>query len=161
MTILRTNLVTTTDDKRILGPTGSVLQSLSQKYIDTVQVTTTSTSYIATGLSVSFRPLSASSKLYVKISFDIVFSSGTGDGGSMLRLYRDGAAINTANNSDNFSYRSTACAMHMTGKIVHYVNATTTNPTTFQVYQRSYDGESAGMSGVWGSNTMTILEIAA
>jgi hypothetical protein len=160
MTILRTNLVTTTDNKRILGPTGNVLQSLSQKYIDTVQVTTTSTSYIATGLSVSIKPLSASSKLYVKVSFDIIFNSGTGDGGCMLKLYRDGAAINT-NTSDNFSYRATASAMHMTGKIVHYVNANTTNPTTFQLYQRSYDGEAAGMSGVWGSNTMTILEIAS
>jgi hypothetical protein len=161
MTILRTNLVTTTADKTILRPTGNVLQSLSKTYVDTAQVTTTSTSYIATGLDIEFAPIQSTSKLYIRFSFDIVFSSATSDGGCMLRLYRDAAAINTTNLADNFSYRSTATAMHMTGKIVHYVNANTTNLTRFEVYQRSYDGEAAGMSGVWGNNTMTILEIAA
>ena len=161
MKILRTNLVTTTGDKIILRPTGNVLQSLSKTYTDTVQVTTTSTSYIPTGLGIQFAPIQSTSKLYIRFSFDIVFGSATSDGGCMLRLYRDGAAINTANLADNFSYRSTATAMHMTGKIVHYVNANTTNLTTFEVYQRSYDGEAAGMTGFWGTNTMTIMEIAA
>ena len=161
MKILRTNLVTTTSDKIILRPTGNVLQSLSKTYADTVQVTTTSTSYIPTALDIEFTPIQSTSKLYVRISFDIVFSSATGDGGCMLKLYRDGAAINTANLADNFSYISTATFMHMTGKIVHYVNANTTDLTRFVLYQRSYDGEAAGMSGFWGTNTMTIMEIAA
>lgn len=161
MTILRTNLVTTTGDKTILRPTGNVLQSFSKKYDDGNQITTTSTSYIGTGLDIQFAPIQSTSKLYIRISFDLVFSSGTGDGGCAVKLYRDGAAINTANNSDNFSYRSTASAMHVTGKIVHYVNANSTNLTRFELYQRSWDGEAAGMSGAWGTNTMTIMEIAA
>lgn len=161
MTILRTNLVTTTGDKTILRPTGNVLQSKFINSITTSQTTTTSTSYIATGIFINFTPLQSTSKLYIRFVFNLLFSSGTGDGGCMLRLYRDGAAINTASNSDNFSYRSTPTAMHMPGKIIHYVNANTTNSTVFEIYQRSYDGEAALVTGFWGTNSMMIMEIAA
>ena len=161
MTILRTNLVTTTDDKRILGPTGSVLQSQFVNFLDVSQPLTTSITYIPTNISLTFKPIQSTSKLYIKYTFDFLFASGTGDGGCMLRIYRDGVAINTANNSDNFCYRSNATTSYFPGKIVHYVNASTTNPTTFQVYQRSYDGEGAAVSPVWGTNSMLILEVAS
>lgn len=161
MTILRTNLVTTTGDKTILRSTGNVLQSKFINSITTTQPTTTSTSYIATGISINFTPLQATSKLYIRFVFNLLFSSGTSDGGCALKLYRDGVAINSANVADNFVYRSTPTAMHMPGKIIHYVNANTTNPTTFEIYQRSFDGEAATVSGYWGTNSMMIMEIAA
>jgi hypothetical protein len=161
MTILKTDLVTTTADKTILRPTGNILQSKFINYVDGVQVFTTSTTYVPTGISIEFTPISSTSKIYIRYVFNLYFGSGTSDGGCMVKLYRDGAAINTANNSDNFAYRSTATTMHVPGKIVHYVNANNTNKTTFQIYQRSYDGEGAGVSPYWGTNSMLILEVAA
>lgn len=161
MTILRTNLVTTTGDKTILRSTGNVLQSKFINSITTSQPTTTSTSYIPTGISINFTPLQATSKLYIRFVFTLIFSSGTSDGGCMIKLYRDGVPINSANNSDNFAYRSTPTGSYYPGKIIHYVNANTTNPTTFEIYQRSFDGEAAAVTGLWGTNSMMIMEIAA
>jgi hypothetical protein len=163
MTILRTNLVTTTGDKTILRSTGNVLQSKFINSITTSQPTTTSTSYIPTGISINFTPLQATSKLYIRFIFNLVYTNTVSDGGCMVKLYRDGAVINSASNSDNFVYRSTPPGgnAYAPGKIIHYVNANTTNPTTFEIYQRSYDGEAAAITGYWGTNSMMIMEIAA
>jgi hypothetical protein len=162
MTTLKTNLVTTTGDKTILRSTGNVLQSRFINLITTTQPTTTSTSYIPTGIKMEFTPLQSTSKLYIRFVFNLTYGSGTSDGGCSIKLYRDGVPINSVNSADNFVYRSTAVSgVHMPGKIIHYVNANSTNRTIFEIYQRSFDGEAAAITGFWGTNSMMIMEIAA
>lgn len=167
MTILKTDLVQTISGKDLLRTTGSVLQIVNSRYPDQVSqgitvISTTSTTYVNTNLLATITPLSATSKLLVKFNTNLRFNPATGDGGVGFKIYRDGVAINTANSADNFAYRSTSPVnIHTSAKCIHYVNANNTNPTTFGVYYRSYDGEFAAISFNWSSPDITIMEIAA
>ena len=167
MTTLRTDLIETISGKSLLRATGSILQIVNSSYPDQVSqginvISTTSTTYVNTGLSATIKPLSSTSKLLIKVAANLRFNPATGDGGVGFKIYRDGTAINTTNSADNFAYRSTSPVnIHIQAKCIQYINANNTNSSIFEIYYRSYDGELAAISFNWSTPTITIMEIAA
>jgi len=102
-----TGLVAGALPSSVIG-TGAVLQVVSS--VLTSSVSTTSSSFTASGLSVSITPLSSSSKVFI-----IVAAAGgqtTSNGAGIFTIYR--GATNLGNATDGFTYL--------------YSNATFTNP---------------------------------
>lgn len=150
--------------KPLVEPTGSILQIVNTNTVgQSGAVTTSSASYVTTGFSLSITPKSASSKLLILVNFNTNFNGGGGvDDGCTFKLYRDGTAINTANSGDNLSYNNTTPgATHIPMQIIHYVNSNSTNSTTFELYFNNQWGGIAALSIQWGTNSITIMEIAA
>jgi hypothetical protein len=165
MSILKVNQIQDTTGKVILRSTGSILQVVNVNSIGVGgEISTTSASYVTTGLSVSITPLSASSKLYVELVGNCKFFHPTdvGDNGVVFKIYRDGAAINS-NAGDFLFYRSDAAAQnhHAPITITHYVNANSTSPTTFTLYYNNQWGGTGYYSRDWGTHQFTVMEIAA
>lgn len=163
MSTLRVNQIQTTAGKPILNSTGSVLQIVNSNTLGlTGELTTTSASYVSTGLSVSITPTSASSKLFVEFVGNGKFLNGTGDDGVTFKIYRDGTALNL-NVGDCLLYRSDANTQnhHMPCCITHYVNANNTTSTTFTLYFNNQWGGTGVISKDWGVNQFTVMEISA
>ena len=149
--------------KPLVEPTGSVLQVVNANTVgNNTNVNTTSSTYVTTGFSLSITPKSASSKLLVICNFNSLYNGGGVDDGAAFRLYRDGAAINTANGGDNLNYNNTTPgASYVPITIIHYVNSNNTNSTTFELYFCDQWGGTATLANNWGTTSMTITEIAA
>ena len=149
--------------KPLVEPTGSVLQVVNTNTVgNNTNVNTTSSTYVTTGFSLSITPKSASSKLLVICNFNSLYNGGGADDGAAFRLYRNGTAITTANNGDNLSYNNTTPgATYIPMQIIHYVNSNNTNSTTFELYFCDQWGGTATFVNLLGTNSMTIMEIAA
>lgn len=165
MSILRTDQIQTTLGKPILKGTGSVLQVVNTNTIgQTGEISTTSSTYVTTGLSVTITPISASSKLFVQFCFNNKFYAAgrSGDNGVATKIYRDGSPISSVNN-DNLFYRSDANAQnhHSSAVINHYVPANSILPTTFTLYFMDLWGAGGYISKDWGINQFTVWEISA
>jgi hypothetical protein len=166
MSILKVNQIQDTTGKIILGSTGSILQVVNANSIGVGgAITTTSASYVTTGLSVSITPLSASSKLYVELVGNAQFLAATdvGDNGVAFRIYRDGTAINSTNSGDGLYWRNDSGAQNHHGliTITHYVNANSTATTTFTLFYADFWGGTGSYSRDWGTHQFTVMEIAA
>lgn len=163
--IIQTNTIQTTSARDIIRSTGSILQVVymtSLKNFRTGTVSTTSSSYITTGISATIKPISASSRLYVRFTGSFHFGSGTGDDGITGKIYRDGTAINS-NAGDMLFYRSDANGQTglINAKIVHYVNANNTNETTFTLFFNDSWGGTAFINFDWSAPNFLIMEVSA
>jgi hypothetical protein len=162
---IKANTIQNTASKVILGSTGSVLQSVFSTALNSGQtgsVSTTAASWVTTGISATITPISASSKLYVRFTGSMYFfGPGAGDDGVACRVYRDGTPINSG--SDMLFYRSDAngATQLVNTKIVHYVNANNTNPTTFTLYFAAFWVGTANINYDWSSPNFLIMEVSA
>lgn len=83
--------------KQISATTGNVLQVVYGS--TTTEVSTTSSTYIDTGLTATITPKSASSKIMVLVSHSQLFkNAGNGDASINLQLFRNGNLIQHFNN---------------------------------------------------------------
>jgi len=163
MSTLRTNEIQTTSAKPILRSTGSILQVVNTNTLGQGgEITTTSNSYVTTGLSVSITPISASSKLLVEFLGNGKFVGGSGDDGATYKIFRDGSQLN-GNAGDQLHYRSDSNGNnhHYTLGITYFVNANSTASTTFTLFFSDQWGGTAVVSRDWGNNQFTIMEISA
>jgi hypothetical protein len=163
MSTLKVNQVQTTAGKPILNSTGSVLQVVSSNTLGlTGELSTSSASYVTTGLSVTIVPTSSTSKLFVEFVGNGKFNSGSGDDGVTFKIYRDGTQLNS-NAGDSLLYRSDANGNnhHMPCCITHYVTAGSTNSTTFTLFFCNQWGGIGYISRDWGFNQFTVMEISA
>jgi hypothetical protein len=164
MSTLKVGSIQDLTGKPLVEPTGSILQIVNTNTVGSSNViTTTSATYVTTGFSLSITPKSASSKLLVIVNFNTNFNgAGGADDGCAFKLYRNGAAINTANAGDNLNYNGgTPGATHIPMQIIHYVNSNNTNPSTFELFFTDQWGGTATFTNNWGTNSITIMEIAA
>ena len=166
MSTLKVNQIQDNTGKIILRSTGSILQVVNTNSVGTAgDISTTSASYVTTGLSVSITPISASSKLYVELVGNAKFYQPTdvGDNGVAFRIYRDGTSINSINAGDGLYWRSDAAAHNHHGliTITHYVDANSTAPTTFTLFYADLWGGTGYYSRDWGTHQFTVMEIAA
>ena len=163
MSTLKVNQVQTTAGKPILNSTGSVLQVVSTNTFGlSGELSTSSASYVTTGVSVTIAPTSATSKLFVEFVGNAKFNSGSGDDGVTFKIYRDGSPLNL-NAGDCLLYRSDANFQnhHMPCCITHYVTAGSTNSTTFTIFFNNSWGGVGYLSRDWGFNQFTVMEISA
>ena len=133
-------------------PTGSVLQVV-QAYTNSGATTTTSATYVATTLSGSITPSSASNKIY------IIFSGGVyqaTNGNGYYGIFRNGS--NIANNQ----IHNAIINQWSTQGGSFLDSPATTSATTYAIYMRS----ATGSTTYWGGdsplvNSITMMEIAA
>lgn len=163
MSTLRTNTIESLTGKRLLGTTGSILQVVAADTLaSSGEITTTSTSFVSTGISISITPISASSKLLVMFVGNAKFVNGSGDDGSTYKIYRDGSAL-SPRAGDQLLYRSDSNTnnMHLPLSIIHYIDAGSTNTTTFTLFFSNQWGGTAVISRDWGVNEFVVMEISA
>jgi hypothetical protein len=136
---------------------GKVLQVVNTT--SATQRTTTSTSFVDTGLSVSITPSSASSKIL------ILFSSGgyadsTGVG-SIYTLYRGASNLGDSGNGF-FQFRNGGDNLYYGLSFCVYDNPSTTSATSYNVYMKVESGGAIAYLSV-GSvpSFITALEISA
>jgi hypothetical protein len=136
-------------------PAGSVLQVVSATY--STETSTTSTSYVATGLLASITPTSSSSKILIITTFPAFVTTGGLSG--YYSLFRGVSNLLTA---DGAFRLETSAALLSAGSISYFDSPATTSSTTYQVYFKSQS--SSLTTRICLSNataTITLMEIAA
>ena len=129
-------------------PAGSVLQVVGATYA--TESSTTSTSYVSTGLTASITPTSSSSKIYIVATF----SSYTTDNGKYT-IYRGASNLVALGLGQVRSG-----ALDSTTALTYLDSPSTTSSTTYTVYMRS----AAGTTYIAVNNftcQIVLMEIAA
>jgi hypothetical protein len=135
---------------------GAVVQVKSATY--STATSTTSTTYVASGLSLSITPTSASNKILCFVNVSGITARSGNDSGYFMRLRRAGTAI--LDDGDYVTYilangvASTQLGMPITR--VFLDSPATTSATTYDVQISSDGGGSATVTAQWNSNTSTI-----
>ena len=121
--------------------TGKILQVVSQNL--TTQMSTSSTSYVDTGLTASITPSATTSKILVTLCIATAIS---GDHNGYLRLLRDSTEINSGSGGDTNSLfgingNSTAFRYSPFMSTSNFLDTpSTTSATTYKVQVRSHSG---------------------
>jgi hypothetical protein len=141
-------------------PAGSVLQVVNVTY--STQTSTTSTSYIDTGLSASITPTSSSSKILVLIDLAGVGKEGGGSGQRVkTRLVRNSTQIYVID--ELIAYTATDSTSTIGSSSTNYLDSpATTSATTYKAQFNNHSG--SGLVYVqWNgsTSTITLMEIAA
>ena len=140
--------------------TGSVLQVVNATY--STQTSTTSTSYVDTGLSASITPTSSSSKILVFVDLAGVGKEGGGSGQRIFtRLVRNSTQLYVIDAL--IAYTATDGTSTIGSSSTNYLDSpATTSATTYKA--QFYNQAGSGLVYVqWNSSTSTItlMEIAA
>jgi len=141
-------------------PTGSVLQVVPNTY--TGFISTTSTSYVTTGLSASITPTSASSKILIFHSCGVMCVSANVQ--MNLTLYRGGS--NLMAQGQGMLYTNTGATQGF-GNILYYDSPATTSSTTYTIYFKNHNNSAGTViwnpDGASGAATaqLILMEIAA
>ena len=141
-------------------PTGSVLQVVNATY--STETTTSSTSFVDTGLSGSITPLYSTSKILV-----IATINGTGKGASTqmaFKLLRGSTSL--FNYESSATYTATIGSNYVGSCGVEYLDSpSTTSATTYKVQFKSVGGgiiyAQASGAGDGSTSSITLMEIAA
>ena len=126
-------------------------------------VTTTTSSFTASGVFVNITPKDASSLIIVRADLQSKNGSGTTSDGTVMRIYRDGSTrIGVGAQSDAFFHNSGISNHNQHFQMSFSASETANNTTSrkYEVYFRSFNGNQAGINYDWGNQTMTVMEIA-
>jgi len=139
-------------------PTGSVLQVVNATY--STDVSTTTTTFVDTGLTATITPTSATSKILVLVDHADVYKrlGNTGCGQRLLK----GASVLTTISKYAADNNSTTYGM-VGGCGINYLDSpATTSPTTYKTQINSTQNVSqAGINYNDSTSTITLMEIAA
>jgi hypothetical protein len=140
-------------------PAGSVLQVVN--VITSAMATTTSTSYSTTALSATITPKSVSSKIFILVSMNGIYTS-SGSNSSRYDLYKNGSSISYL--EDILGYNG--ATINMASSYQYLDSPATTSATTYAIWWASQTGAQIGMCNYYGANnrtksSITLLEIAA
>jgi hypothetical protein len=138
-------------------PAGSVLQVVSATYA--VEVSTTSGSYIDTGLTAAITPTSTSSKILVLVSQNGV-QKDAGNGGVYGQLLRGSTVL--AILAQNVAYTANTDQNRIgSGWSSNYLDSpATTSATTYKTQFRAFNGVGAKVQGSEATSAITLMEIA-
>jgi hypothetical protein len=150
--IVATQLTGTIASARL--PTGSVLQVVQGTY--STQTSTSSTTYVTTGLAASITPSSSSSKILVTITQSIRLTPGQY---AQLALYRGGT--NIAEPYLGFGYIENTQTQTMTHAFNYLDSPATTSSTTYTSYFSITSGGTVTAQVDGKIGTLTLMEIAA
>ncbi len=132
------------------GAGGKVLQVVTA--IDSTARTTSSTSFVtgSNTLTVSITPSSASNKILILASCNIIGNPGD----AYVRLYRDGSTL-----TGGSSFAATQNTVQTRAAIMYLDSPATTSSTTYQIYFRT-NVSSATLNWDNQYSTITAFEIA-
>ena len=146
-------------------PSGSGTQAAQSKVLQVVnatystQVSTTSGTFVTTGLTASITPLFSTSKIYVIANMPM--SQPTGGQNVQITLFRNGS--NIAPNT-YLGALQTAGASYGSACIALLDSPATTSSTTYAVYGNCSSGYTAYFNSIQtgsSSSVITLMEIAA
>ena len=136
--------------------TGAVLQVVNATY--NTQTTTTSTTPVTTGFSVSITPKFATSKILVIVSCSTGIVAAPN--GVVLQLWRGGGSIFSINPTGNYINGPTVNQLNQTITETYLDSPATTSSTTYTIYFASFVAGTAYLSINQNPSTITLMEIA-
>ena len=153
-------IITTAGVPASAMPAGSVLQVVQGT--TTTEVTSTSSSYIDTGLSATITPTSASSKILVIATHgELAKSSGSSAARLAMRLVR--GATNISNFASGLMYTSPSNDNDRVNASITYLDSpATTSATTYKTTAANPDA--SGSVNIQNNSTMStivLIEVAA
>lgn len=150
---------------------GNVLQVVQQVF--TTEFSTTSTTYVDTGLTASITPSSSSNKILfiATISMDILLST-TSNQYAGLKVFRDSTVIRASQEDGTGPYEFDCTNSSYSTHNINYVildNPATTSSVTYKIQARSYTTNNlnslrlnrAGNVAEQNTGYITLVEIAA
>ncbi len=144
-------------------PAGCVLQVVFAT--TNVGVSTTSMALVASNITATITPTTATSKIYVQSSFSEYHSaSGTG-----FAIYRNGVSIFNPSNADvgpKYYYAYTGTGAYIPVTLQYLDSPASTAAQTYTIYFANYNGTTSvvpynGGGAQLGTGTITLMEIAA
>jgi hypothetical protein len=132
------------------APVGSVIQVVQGTY--TTQQSTTSTSFVASGVAASITPSSSSNKVLVEVSMNGVTTTG----GCFYTIYRDATNLGSGSNSCFAVVSASAGDAPLSMRFLD--SPATTSSTTYTVYYKVNTG--TGYTTPQGVSIVTLSEIA-
>jgi len=137
------------------GGGGKVLQVVQGTY--NTELSTNSTTYVTTGLTVSITPTSATSKIYVHaIVNGLTKYSGSASNAAQIRLYRN-ATTTTVITSTGINYTGVDNINQGQGIIQYLDSPATTSATTYDVYFANRTVASAIYVQDGGSSNQSVI----
>lgn len=168
MSLLLVDEIQNLNGGTILNSSGSTLQVQNTNTLGcTNEISTTSSSFVSTGLSVSIVPTSKTSKLLVQWSGTVKSTnSSSNEDGIALRIYRDDKPIcisKTGYESDCLIYNNANSLeeYYSQATIEHLVDSESLAKTTFTLYFANFWGGTSYISNYWGTSSFTVKEISA
>ena len=139
---------------QMLG-TGAVLQVVQGTFTSTFS--TSSTSFVSTGLTASITPKFSNSKILVQMSGSQQQITGNS---SVLTIYRNSTNI-SPNSGNGFSVMYTGSTGVLASCAIVYLDSpATTSSTTYTIYFRVSSGSAALFGDGNGAGIITLMEIA-
>lgn len=142
-------------------PTGSVLQVVNATY--STQTSTNSSSKVATGLTATITPTSASSKILIIVTHGDMASETPASSGCVIELWKNGSTKLSTNTNQGY-YNTTGGSNNIgPGTAINYLDSpATTSATTYATY---FHNTGASVNVVVQRDgtvsSITLLEIAA
>ena len=124
-----------------IQPTGSVLQVVSSNL--TTQMTSSSTSYVDTGLTATITPSASSSKILILVNVSFCLN---GDNNAFLQLLRGSTVINSGSSGNETAWtainsNSNAFSYSAAQQACNYLDSpSTTSATTYKVQTKVANG---------------------
>ena len=137
-------------------PAGSVLQVVQSYTADTGHIETTSTSYVASGFSVSVTPTSTNN--FISIQMFNPMPDHSAASAIWCKMYVNGSAMSGADDY-HIGYQSTTSRYASWAFAAKYT-PTSLNTLTFEPYFKSTDGNSTRFSHDKSSVSLIAMEIA-
>jgi hypothetical protein len=138
-------------------PAGTVLQVVSTTP-DQTQISTSSTSYVTSNLSLAITPTFSSSKIFVICSYSVAVNSGRA---CATTLYRSSTNLAPDNALGRF-YTASGGDSWTQSSIMFLDSPATTSSTTYALYFRAEGSYAVELfAGNFVAPTLTLMEIAA
>jgi hypothetical protein len=135
---------------------GKVLQVVSNYNALSGHIETTSTSDVASGISVTITPKSTSSKIHVSFNTTMVDSTG---GYMSARMFINGV-VETGAGNYHMLYQESVHARYSPGVFNGVYDVVGAGSITFEPYFRSHTGANARLVHGGASYNLTVTEIA-
>lgn len=142
-------------------PAGSVIQYKQAELHTSSQISTTSQSYQASGVYVDFSPKFNNSIILAITDANMMTENST-NGGVRLTVYRDDYNLLTPDstgNDGNISFLSPSGYMHERVTMTIEDKPNTTESLRYEMYFKSYGGNTVGIAKDWGGARLTVMEI--
>ena len=136
---------------------GSVIQVVQAT--STTQVSTTSSSFVTTGLTVSITPKFSTSKIAVIASLPLRSSTTTGKT-CFITIYRNSTNLGQGAYSNFCQIYSPQADLTLNAPLNYVDSPATTSSTSYTIYFAAYDGQTSTAMNNSITGVITLMEIA-
>ena len=135
--------------------------------IQTLGISTTSTSYVTTGLTATITPQSTTSKILIMTQLTGIAPSGTNGGG--FAIYRNGSSVWVPSQADATGpymiYTAAGSSSNVTIPLNYVDSPASTSAQTYAIYWRAYTSATAFNLGgpgaaTVGQHSLILMEIS-